>query len=54
MSTRKPPKRSKRRVQGKLKRITQADRDRRIEHDRRTGRTERVFAKKKVIPGGSS
>lgn len=51
MSTRKPHR--KRRHGGKLRSINDNDRDKRIEHDERTGRYRRVFRKKKVIPDGN-
>lgn len=43
---------SKRRVQGKLKRITMADRYRKREHNERTGRYDRLRARNKVVPSG--
>lgn len=52
MSTRKPHR--KRRHGGKLRSITDEDRDKRIAHDTRTGRLKRVFDKKKVIPSHGS
>ncbi len=41
---------TKRRTAGKLRKITNTDRDKRIAHDLRTGRYDRVFTRKKVMP----